>query len=352
MNEVMIGREAAIGQVELAGGHELLLTHMALLGAAAILESAGNDAVEVFWYEGHDRPIPVLSAPGLTELVLAHAVREHAKAKADEGSWLHAKANIEAPGKEPTLVSACTPRTRAPSSAEGWKELDRVRLEALDSMNGSLDYRLQVGTGYRSWWVTRNGQVRADLGCSPWEMRTRNKGLEFVGDRLLPLARIVSTWDEGWIADGMCGRTRRDPHGKDSIGSRSSTGFTLPGPTDNATAWCALWGISLFPTLPQLRDGGTSAAWLPRWSEADRSRQLLMAMPTRPLSLARVRAVLRGRDLIAAADTRLTDSERVAAWMRLQMIGIGAVLRFPVEVVGSSSAPERRALAAERVWPQ
>jgi CRISPR-associated protein Csb3 len=43
--------------------------------------------------------------------------------------------------------------------------------------------------GEPAYWPTDRN---ADAGASRWEMKTRNQGAEFVGNRLVPLAQAVA----------------------------------------------------------------------------------------------------------------------------------------------------------------
>lgn len=79
-------------------------------------------------------------------------------------------------------------------------------------------------------------------------MVTRNQGQEFVQGRLLPLAQKVAERSVQAVQDGLMGKDIVDEAGKNSATSRTATGLHAPSKTDNARAWCALMGVSAFPT--------------------------------------------------------------------------------------------------------
>lgn len=56
------------------------------------------------------------------------------------------------------------------------------------------DYRYFGALGQPSYWSGEqtNHSLRSDFGASRWEMVTRNKGQEFIGGRLFPLAQKVA----------------------------------------------------------------------------------------------------------------------------------------------------------------
>ena len=79
-------------------------------------------------------------------------------------------------------------------------------------------------------------------------MVTRNKGQEFIGGRLFPLAQKVAARPIERVRDGLLGTTIEDEVGGNKAFSRAATGLHAPSKTDNARAWCALIGVSAFPT--------------------------------------------------------------------------------------------------------
>src|SRR5690606_8685909 len=86
----------------------------------------------------------------------------------------------------------------------------------------------------------------------------RNRGSEIVGTRLRTLAAKVADRSPQAVASGLRGTVVRDEAGNDEPDSRTPTGLAPPGPTYNALAWCALWGISQFPVAMRVSTGGRS----------------------------------------------------------------------------------------------
>jgi CRISPR-associated protein Csb3 len=186
-------------------------------------------------------------------------------------------------------------------------------------------------------------------------MKTRNRGEEFVGNRLRPLAERVAHRTAGQVEAGLTGTVVVDELGKDDVDSRTATGLTMPGPTDNAVAWCALWGLSQFPVIAQVTRASRTAGHLPAKPRAAHERRgsLYVPVPIRPIGLARLRSIVLSGQLAVAASPNdqegdLLDVEAARAWLADR--GIGAIVRFPIGEYGSASAPERRALLG-RVVP-
>ncbi len=338
-------------RIVLDGDIQVLLSHMVLWGLAAICEDAGLAGIRGSWSDNAS-PRPVLHVDASRDDV-AQAVIDHAARCAAQGSWLTRTTCVSADGKGEVALGA--PRTAAPANSEIWRRVDAEHRVLLDDLESRLDQRLLLGFGYRSWWaVERSGKIRADFGCNAWEMRTRNKGTDVVKDRLLPLAREVHAWSVSGILDGLTGARLNDSVGKNDAMSRTGTGFCLPRPVDNARAWCALWGLANLPVMAHATKGGVSPALLASSDVPGQDRRhLVMFGSRRPLTLARVRAILRSSQLPCASSPESADAgqfTRAVSWCRAH--GLDIAIRFPIDVVGSTSAPERRALNGEVVpWP-
>jgi CRISPR-associated protein Csb3 len=345
-------------QLRLAGSPEDLFSHMVLWGVAAICADAGISGIRGRW--SSDRtPVPVLHATASAEEI-ANAVQRHVLNRSVEGSWLKEEFELRDGRRSPSYVATMAPRTAAPASAAEWRRLDADTARVGADLPSALDEQLIAGLGYRSWWVMEGKGMRPDRGCSQWEMRTRNKGTDMVRDRLRPLAAEVSGWSPEKILAGLVGESTDDAVGKGSLDSRSATGFRLPGPVDNARAWCALWALSLLPVIPQLRGGGRDPAVAPRRSVAGSDlHHLLMVVPAEPMPLARfVRLQNSAQLVVAAQDSAEPDgtvpldiaAQRRASQRWLAERGATRLLRFPVRYVGSASAPERQTLTGTAVY--
>ena len=334
--------------LHLAGSPEDLFSHMVLWGLAAICEDAGLEEVRGSW--STDLPThPILHVRADPEDV-AEAVLAHARLRAAEDSWLRETFALR-DGAKPTTIATMAPRTAYPTTQAAWQELTDAQDQVTRRLPSALDARLIAGLGVRAWWRWEGTSQRPDRGCNQWEMRTRNRGMDVVKDRLLPLASEVQGWSVQAVLDGLRGDAVNDAVGKNAATSRTATGFRLPGPVDNARAWCALWGLSLLPVLPRRDSGGHSPAWVRRADVEDaQQNQLLMVVPSRPLGTARVSALLNSKQLLTAAQSaRYTPAERDSALRWLGKRGAHLVMAFPVRVGGSASAPERQALSGKLV---
>ncbi len=142
-----------------------------------------------------------------------------------------------------------------------WQLVQQSRWEVLDELTTAghhwLDLRFLAALGEPCYWsFNRKGDALQDDGASRLEMQPRNQGSEFVGTRLRKLAATVAQRDAAKILAGLTGQSVDDELGDNTPGSRTATGLASPGPTDNALAWCALWGISQFPLA--MRINGTA----------------------------------------------------------------------------------------------
>ncbi|QSB16760.1 hypothetical protein JQS43_11035 [Natronosporangium hydrolyticum] len=331
---------------------DVMLSHLALYGLAAIVEDGGLDDVRLSWTGGMS-PRPVLSAPQATPERIGEIVRRHAAGGDDPDNWPSRQISDR---EKRALMS---PRISVIAEREGWQELQDRRHEVLDRLTGAralLDLRLIAALGEPSYWrLNKQGQRLQDDGAHRMEMQPRNQGSEFVGNRLRPLAAAVAARTAGEVADGLLGRRVRDEVGKDKPDSRTPTGLAAPGPTDNALAWCALWGISQFPIAARTSGFATATGhigrgtagyyYVPVWAGRWRT--------------ARHRTILASKQLAEYAATGLTPKELgrsaehsveapvAAARQWLADRQVISVVRFPVHRFGSASAPERRAMLGE-----
>lgn len=329
-----------------------MLSHMALYGLAAIVEDGGHRDVRLSWTSGMT-PRPVISAPQLTPETIGEIVRMHAARRATPDSWPSRQVSD---GERRGLMS---PRISAIGDSDGWRSLQRRRHDVLDRLTDEralLDLRLIAALGEPSYWsFNRQGQRFQDDGSSRLEMQPRQQGSEFVGNRIRPLAAVVAARTAAAVCDGLLGRSVRDEIAKDRADSRTPTGFTSPGPTDNALAWCALWGISQFPIahririrIPGAREGhalttghigpGTAGHfYVPVWDGQWRT--------------ARLRSILASGQLcrFAAIGLPSNDADDLVADHWLASRGVRAIVRFTVQRFGSDSAPERRAALGELI---
>lgn len=318
--------------IQLTGSPEVALSHFAMYGLGLILADQGARKVRIWWADEADARACVgwsgdLDAPT--------AVQRHARGHSTQESWVQLTVPHE--GADVGLFS---PRIKAATSPESWNVLEDARARVLDSPSVSDLDRLLIGAlGEPAHWLCSDRDSQPDLGATRWEMKTRNRGEEFVRHRLAPLARIVADRSPDQVRSGLSGELVEDELGNNSRESRTSTGLANPGPADNALVWCALWGLGLIPLIPQAnRMSQTAGSW-PRRGVHPRS----MALPvfTRRTSLDHWRTILSSKAFDRAAFSEDQGPVAAASRARLRERGVTGIVRFPVQVGGSVSAPER-----------
>lgn len=325
-----------------------LFSHMLLYGLASILEDAGVADLRLSWTSGM-APRPQVSATSLDANRMAEIVRMHATARTPETEW--PSATIDSGGKPRGLMSPRLGALREDEAA--WEALQRGRHGVLDelSLQGRRgDLQLFAGLGEPSYWRrNRERQLLQDDAASRLEMQPRNQGSEIVRNRFRALAASVSRRPRDSVREGVLGGLVLDEIGKDAPDSRTSTGLRSPGPTDNAQAWCALWGLSAVPVSLQVHQVARTSLHL------GPSGRGVFVVPTwrGTWTLAHLRSVLIHRSVTDAAssetaaegDDAAGSLDKARAWLGAR--GVTAVVRFPVGRFGSDSAPERRALAGQ-----
>ena len=326
--------------IKLGGGKEILLSHMSLLGAASILDEAlGAGSVLCRWTDEADA-VAMLRVDAASEDQVGEILREHAARHAQgDIPWMHAR--------HPVLQSVFAARNAKPFPDEKWHEFVSLRTQMSDDLRG-LESRMTLGLGERAWWLRDGKTLRPDHGASPWEMRTRNKGMEVVADALVPMAAALAERDPQKVMDGLTGQILDDEPSSNKPDSRTSQGFGPLGPTDTARAWCGMWGIASFPVWHRAVDRSVTPAAVPPRRVA--RGKLLMAAPTRWITVARWQAALRSEALNAIGQMGRSSAEEKlkvsAARRELKELGFELLLEFPVKVTGSPSARERRATEA------
>lgn len=336
-----------MSELRLAGDVRIALSHMAAIGLATILEDAGTPDVKVGWTSGLE-PRPLVIAPGIDWTDVADRIKLHAQRHAAQSDWTA----LTIDGGSTGLMS---PRIRARTTDGAWLELANRRSQVIDEQVAGrrwLDLQMIGALGEPAYWRFNARRQRVpDEGASRWEMKTRNRGEDFVQHRLRPLARFVAGRSLESIREGLTGLSVRDEAGSDDLNSRTGTGLTGPSRVDNAIAWCALWGISQFPVIPRVTRPSRTAGHLPRPPRSHVSRHgwFYLPIPTRPIALPRLRSIIVSGHLARAAvpaDVTTADAAFATQGSRAWLIdrGIGALVRFPIGEFGSANAPERRAL--------
>lgn len=322
-------------EFELSGGIEDAVTHFAAQGIAEILNEAGAVTARWGWRDGS--PAHAVVESSLTAEELGHAVSAHARRHAQGDSWVQATAD----GRRGVL----SPRVAAPKTRSEWRTRESSRLQALDAATTALDDRFIASLGRPAYWNVDSAVPNADAGASRWEMKTRNRGETFVGERLAPLATIVARRDESSIIAGLSGVKVVDEAGKNKPDSRTATGLVAPRPTDDALAWCALWGISATAVWWRPEGVAPTTAVMPTGT----THPVLAALPvfTRCVTPALYRRIVRSVEW-AGVCTALNESHNSggsldvgAAAAAVVALGVDVSVVFRIHKGGSSSAPER-----------
>ena len=262
-------------QITLAGCEpRTLLSHMALYGLGAILEAGDAREVRLGW-TGMANPRPCLSATDADDISLAELVLDHARTRNAGTSWVRRDATfaVKSQGATKTATKALmSPRLSQFADSATWELVQQSRWEVLDELTAGhhwLDVRFLAALGEPCYWsYNRRGDALQDDGASRLEMQPRNQGSEFVGTRLRKLAATVAQRDAAKILAGLTGQSVDDELGDNSPGSRTATGLASPGSTDNALAWCALWGISQFPLAMRINDTAQTSGHFSRGRKA------------------------------------------------------------------------------------
>lgn len=245
MSESKIAVSAIASGIHLPVNVTDAFDHLFLLGLASIVEVETGRSVRVYWSARNEGVIdagPDIEIKKLGEIVHHHA-EQHAESK-----WLTDVEKLAGGSRSPL-----SPRIGELANRLAFEKLERARHPLIDSLKRDdwLTRRFLGALGRPvDWAVNNQKEIVPDRGASGWEMKTRNRGEEFIQNRLAKLARFVSARSIDKVSEGLLGRFVSDEAGKQALDSRTPTGLRAPGPTDNARAWCALWGISLFPVQP------------------------------------------------------------------------------------------------------
>ena len=320
------------------------LTTFSGLGLALILEGDGAERVRLGWTDAAE-PRMVVTADGYDDEAIAVAVHKHATARVVSGSWINCNLQAAPWNGDSALFS---PRVKAPQSLPQWRSLQTERVQRIDhevadkeQLKRDIDLELIGALGEPAYWRFANNGPRPDEGANRWEMKTRNRGEDFVRNRLRQLARIVADRDATAIVSGLTGHTVEDEayKGKRSDESRTATGLTSPRFTDSALAWCALWGISSFPVIHRLMGASVTAGAVPIGKFTP--THLVLPVLVGPHTLGRWQAVVASEQVIRAMGN--TESTAVARTARAWLVAHGAraILTFRVNVSDNPNAPER-----------
>ncbi|WP_426716400.1 hypothetical protein [Corynebacterium auriscanis] len=334
-------------RISLAGDVSSALTHFATYGLAILVEEEIVGARVMISYTHDPQPRSVLEIGGVTEVDVAEAIRKVAIRWSLPDSWTQSV--MEYPdGKKVESRSPFSPRIKAFGDRKTWVKHFAFRHDFLDRLSDDgLALQFINGLGEAAYWRKESNSPRPDDGASRWEMKTRNRGEEFVVHRFAGLATEVATWDPWQIVEGLKGRSVNDVIGKNNSDSRTSTGLTRPQPTDNALAFVALLGMGLMPPIPNVRGMSITPGAYPQ--HTIHPRLMILPVPSEYVTVERIRSIIYSAQLDVVArrilegsvnDPELDEAERV--WLKHRNIAALAV--FPIFKGGSSSAPERQVL--------
>ncbi|MBT1165780.1 CRISPR-associated protein Csb3 [Bifidobacterium simiarum] len=282
--------------LEVNGRYDDAFTHLLLVGLASILEDDDEHRTCLIWWKNRGTAV-IRPSDDLSWEDCAAIVQNHAKRWADS-SWLNASGEYSDEKKKYATLS---PRFKAPSSPDKWRLLEQDRAHTIDTLQTALDYRQIGALGEPSYWSGRSGKSK--MGASRWDMTPRNGGQEFVGGRLRDLSKVVSGRDISQIINGLLGKTITDEidvqkkqPGKETK-KFTANGLRSPSITDNAQAWCALFGISAFPVMKSTTSNfGSTAAFAQIGSQ--NNPFVVLPIWLNPWTIDRYRAVVRSRALL------------------------------------------------------
>ena len=290
--------------ITLAGDYRSALTHFALYGLAMLTEVHHPGAVTLGWSD-EATPKAQLNLEGIDLETVAEYVAQYSTQLASADSWV-AVNNEYGSGKRKAIFSPFSPRIRGIDpqvNPDDWDNHQKARSDALDRLtldSDLLSLRWIAGLGEAAYWRFSNKERRPDHGASRWEMKTRNKGEEFVQYRLRPLCIELSKWSISDISSGITGITLRDTIGKNAIDSRTSTGFTPPGPADVALTFAALLGIACFPVVRKIDQlSVTPGAWP---SDILHPDNMVLPIFAQKITPSRLRAILRSQAFAEAVE--------------------------------------------------
>ncbi|MBD8030614.1 hypothetical protein [Corynebacterium gallinarum] len=342
-----------------AGDVTSALTYFATMGIAQIAEVEISDRASIV-YSSDPFPKAELHFDEVTPAQVADALRFVAQRWTQPGSWV-VQTMPYPEGQSVVERSPFSPRVKVINDLDTWQRHQRFRLSHLDKLLVEADLtalELIGGLGEPAYWRFQGKDRRPDHGASRWEMKTRNKGQEFIKDRLALMCVELSDWSTEQILAGLDGSQVNDPLGKNASDSRTSTGFTSPGPTDVALAFAAIIGISIFPLSHQSHTLSITPAAFP--SDILHTRYAVLPIPVVPVTLARLKTIILSHELHVVSSHELMEPEAekgdsrllldgLAASTWLRQRGIVALAKYPVLKTGSSSAPERQILKGEVV---
>lgn len=310
-------------------------TLMSVFGLAVILDQ--ETAGVRLWWRNHEEAVVTTGEAtdeDISEVVHRFAVRRSA------GSWITTNGDLDGAKRAPL-----SPRIGTPSSVRSWEQLQVQRHATIDAVGveSRLDRRMIGSLGEPAYWAeTHDRRLFVDYGANSWEMKTRNRGEEFLQNRMSLLAASVAARSVEGVRAGLTGELVRDEAGKDAATSRTPTGLRSPGRTDNAQAWCALWGISLFPVRPVMPVAGPSPRRSRTGGVVSIRPRVWFGLPlfSTAVSVARVRSIARSAGLTDVVHAHASSASTDEAMSRLRKLGVAEVRVFEQFKTENKNAPE------------
>lgn len=333
--------------ITLAGDYTSAFTHFAQYGLASLAEQYHPQGVTLGWSR-EAVPKAQLTIEDTDTHTIAGYLQKLAEQLSEPDTWVMRDV-IYGSGKDEKNFSPFSPRIRVIDTKKyptDWRKHQEARHEDLDGLAANrdiLNLRWISGLGEAAYWRFDCKDNRPDHGASRWEMKTRNKGEEFVQHRLRPMCVELTNWSAEKILSGLLGESLNDSLGKNKPSSRTSTGFTTPQPTDVALAFAALLGISVFPVIHQVHQlSVTPGAWP---SDSLHPQKMVLPITNEHITLARLRTILRNRayaqtveqickpesEKYKSTTENVFDTAGSAEWFKAR--GMEAFVKFPVKTV-------------------
>lgn len=323
------------------------LTHFALAGISLIARSLTDKRVTTHWTQD-STPRAVVQMEDATPEQVAEQIKT-LSARWAQG-WTSIRCEYK-DGKKINEFSPFSPRFKAIdpyTNASDWLGHQRSRTSALDELDSTDDYlalQLINSLGEAAYWRFEGKDPRPDHGASRWEMKTRNRGEEFISQKLYKYVEALVEWSNADILAGLQGERLEDPFGKDD--SRTPSGFTLPGQTDLALAFVALLGIGQFPPIHRIHKISVTPGAYP--STALHTQVAVLPVTTTPVTPERFESLVLSKnwDLVVQQfaseelGREFSNSEVDEARAALACYGVAGAAVFRVHLGGSSTAPER-----------
>lgn len=319
------------------------LSHFALAGLSLLARSICDGVVTTHW---SDEPTPrgVLETEDITPEEIAGEIKRLSQ------SWVQGWTSIRVQYAEGEF-SPFSPRFKQidPLKNPGdWSKHQQARTAALDQLcveDDHLALQLIQSLGEAAYWRFLGTDPRPDHGASRWEMKTRNRGEEFVSQKLFKYVDALSDWNSNDILAGLTGQRVEDPFGEDA--SRTPSGFTPPARTDLALAFAALIGIGQFPVSARTQLMALTPCAYP--DTALHTKVAVLPVPAAPLTPERFESIVLSQEWASVvnafgADETGRTPERLlheSAITALQQFNVPAAAVFRVHLGGSPSARER-----------